>query len=55
MYIEQRIQPRKALQHIQPYHPGKKFMVLQVFGLVFGAAPESIIQSILKSKKNHLM
>ncbi|MFB9758916.1 hypothetical protein [Ectobacillus funiculus] len=34
MYIEQRIQPRKALQHIQPYHPGKKFMVLQVFGLV---------------------
>jgi histidinol-phosphate aminotransferase len=29
MYIEQKIQPRKALQHIQPYHPGKPIWEVQ--------------------------
>lgn len=29
MYIEQKIQPRKALQHIQSYHPGKPIWEVQ--------------------------
>lgn len=29
MYIDQKIQPRKALQHIQPYHPGKPIWEVQ--------------------------